>query len=78
MSTGCASGRYEAGFARGRSRREVCGSFGPMGGNDADCESSWQTRVRADCGTNVLMKKVISFEILIPYIHSTRLGDQAL
>ena len=41
------SGRYEAGFARGRSRREVCGSSGPMGGNDADCGSSWQTRVRA-------------------------------
>ena len=39
--------RYEAGFARGRSRREVCGSSGPMGGNDADCGSSWQTRVRA-------------------------------
>jgi hypothetical protein len=24
------------------------------------------------------MKKVISFEILIPYIHSTWIGDQAL
>ena len=36
--------RYAAGFARGRSRREVCGSSGPMGGNDADCGSSWQTR----------------------------------
>ena len=45
--TSCASGRDEAGFARGRSRREVCGSSGPMGGNDADCGSSWQTRVRA-------------------------------
>ena len=45
--TSCASGRYAAGFARGRSRREVCGSSGPMGGNDADCGSSWQTRVRA-------------------------------
>ena len=39
--------RYAAGFARGRSRREVCGSSGPMGGNDADCGSSWQTRARA-------------------------------
>src|SRR5208337_3558153 len=45
--TSCAFGRYEAGFARGRSRLEVCGPSGPMGGNDADCGSSWQTRVRA-------------------------------
>ena len=30
------------------------------------------------CRTNVVMKKVISFEILIPDIHSTWIGDQAL
>ncbi len=30
------------------------------------------------CRTNVVMKKVISFELLIPYIHSTWIGDQAL
>ncbi len=30
------------------------------------------------CETNVVMKKVISFEILIPYIHSTWIEDQAL
>src|SRR5271157_443942 len=64
--TSCASGRYEAGFARGRSRLEVCGPSGPMGGNDADCGSSWQTRVRASLRNKRLHEEYYQFRHLDP------------
>src|SRR5208337_3681692 len=62
--TSCAFGRYEAGFARGRSRLEVCGPSGPMGGNDADCGSSWQTRVRASLRNKLLHEEHYQFRHL--------------
>src|SRR5271157_5181985 len=68
--TSCASGRYEAGFARGRSRLEVCGPSGPMGGNDADCGSSWQTRVRASLRNKRLHEEYYGFrhlDLLYPF-----------
>src|SRR5208337_1189899 len=64
--TSCAFGRYEAGFARGRSRLEVCGPSGPMGGNDADCGSSWQTRVRASLRNKRLHEEHYQFRHLDP------------
>ena len=76
--TSCRSGRYEAGFARGRSRLEVCRPSGPMGGSNAGCGGSWQLAFEQMSKTSIVVRKVISFEILIPYIHSTWIGDQAL
>src|SRR5271157_4066994 len=64
--TSCAFGRYEAGFARGRSRLEVCGPSGPMGGNNADCGSSWQTRVRASLRNKRIHEEHYQFRHLDP------------
>ena len=54
----------------------VC--LGRWAGTTPTVEAHVRLAFEQVCGTNVVMKKVISFEILIPYIHSTWIGDQAL
>ena len=64
-------------LAAGSAARPV-GHLGRWAGTTAIAEAHGRLAFEQVCGTNVVMKKVISFEILIPYIHSTWIGDQAL
>ena len=64
-------------LAAGPAARSV-GRLGRWAGTTPTVEAHGRLAFEQVCGTNVVMKKVISFEILIPYIHSTWIGDQAL
>ena len=63
--------------AAGPAARSV-GRLGRWAGTTPTVEAHGRLAFEQVCGTNIVMKKVISFEILIPYIHSTWIGDQAL
>ena len=63
--------------AAGPAARSV-GRLGRWAGTTPTVEAHGRLAFEQVCGTNVVMKKVISFEILIPYIHSAWIGDQAL
>ena len=64
-------------LAAGPAARSV-GRLGRWAGTTPTVEAHGRLAFEQVCGTNVVMKKVISFEILIPYIHSTWIGDKAL
>ena len=64
-------------LAAGPAARSV-GRLGRWAGTTPTVEADGRLAFEQVCGTNVVMKKVMSFEILIPYIHSTWIGDQAL
>ena len=64
-------------LAAGPAARSV-GRLGRWAGTTPTVEAHGRLAFEQVCGANVVMKKVISFEILIPYIHSTWIGDQAL
>ena len=67
VDNSCASGgRYAAGFARGRSRREVCGSSGGRWSSSQLWKLMARLAFEQVCRTNVVMKKVISFRDLDP------------
>ena len=63
-------------LAAGPATRSV-GRLGRWAGTTPTVEAHGRLAFEQVCRTNVVMKKVISFEILIPYIHSTWIGDRA-
>ncbi len=64
-------------LAAGPAARSV-GRLGRWARTTPTMEAHGRLAFEQVCRTNVVMKKVISFEILIPDIHSTWIGDQAL
>jgi len=64
-------------LAAGPASRSV-GRLGRWAGTTPTAEAHGRLAFEQVCGTSVFMKNIISLDILIPYIHSTWIGDQAL